>query len=201
MRKLLALTVLLGAGSLAVGQYELPIPDRYGVAANTEAYPQAAPKDALGSAVRVLEKGRYEYFVAHLLDPAFVDARVADRARYLEGQVERELRARRETQRGAPAGVVRVPNDPAGLAAAVRAEARQRAFGLVAQDIRALLTENPDHLRDLQRFLRSADFTVTGEQAKASLKDVKDREVFFRKDGTRWFVLDRKQEPPVAAAK
>jgi hypothetical protein len=202
MRKLVSFAVLFGAATLAVGQQPPPIPDRYGVAASPEAYPQGTPKETLASTVRALEKGRIEYVAAHLLDPVFVDAKVSERAKTLEESVDRELRVLREKQRGSPPGVDRVPLDPAGLAARVQAEAKQRAFRLVTQDMRSLLAENPDHLRDLQRFLRAGEIAESGDTAKATLRDVKDRSVFFRRDGLRWFVLDQKQEPgPAAPAK
>jgi hypothetical protein len=50
--------------------------NRYGLAADLKTYPQATPKEALGSALKAVEKKRFDYLVAHLADPDFVDDRV-----------------------------------------------------------------------------------------------------------------------------
>ena len=187
--------ILLLAASPAVGQVAPPIPNRYGLAADVEAYPQATPQQALASTVRALERNRIEYFAAHLLDPAFADARVADRARVLEPEVEHEFRHLRDRQRATTPAGARLPSDPAGLAAAVKAEAGRRAFRVFVQDVRGMLAENPDHLRELQRFGRDATFAETGDAAKATVPDLKGREVFFKRTPHGWTVQDQRQEP------
>ena len=197
---LAAWALVLGAAPPALGQQPPPVLDRFGLAANPETYPQSTPKEALASAVRALEKDRVEYFAAHLLDPAFVDARISDRAAALEVGVERDLLQLRDRQRGTSAGPNRVPYDPTEFAAVVTAEARRRAFRRLVQDVRTTLAESPDHLRDLRRF-EAGEFADGGETAKATLLDVKDRAVFFRLANGRWFVLDRKAELPAAPEK
>ena len=204
MRKTLAVAVLLGAAGLAAFGQDAPLPPRYGVPANLDLFPQDSPKAALSSVVRAVERGRTDYLVAHLIDPAFVDARVADRARLLEKQVEEDLRALRERQLDNPALAPRedrVPADPKGFAEAVRREAERRAFRLVARDIRATLDENPDHLKDLRRFLRDGQITDAGDTATAAVGAVKDRAVFFRRAGNRWYVQDRKRPEAAPPAK
>jgi hypothetical protein len=65
--------VLLGL--LAV----LAAPDkdsRYGVALDTKTYPQATPKEALASVLKAAADRKFDYLVAHLADPTFVDDRV-----------------------------------------------------------------------------------------------------------------------------
>ena len=50
------------------------VPDvRYKVEANYESYPQATPKEALSSVMRAIDRKRFDYVAAHLLDPAIVD--------------------------------------------------------------------------------------------------------------------------------
>jgi hypothetical protein len=51
---------------------------RYRIDANFEKYPQNEPRQALASVVKALEAGQYEYLLAHLADPAFVDKRVEE---------------------------------------------------------------------------------------------------------------------------
>ncbi len=195
MRKGLAVAVLLGAAALAWGQPEPP-PPRYGIPANPEIYPQGTPKDALASAIKAIDRGKADYLAAHLIDPRFIDAKVDDRARLIEKAVEAELRARQEAQRENPATVPageRLPLDPKGFAEAVRREAALRAFRQVVADIHGTLAENPDHLKDFRRFARAGQFTDLGETATATLPDVKDRQISFRRVGDRWFVEDGKR--------
>jgi hypothetical protein len=54
---------------------------RYGVALDLAAYPQGTPKEALGSVLKAVENKRFDYLVAQLADPQFVD----DRLKRLEG--------------------------------------------------------------------------------------------------------------------
>jgi hypothetical protein len=200
MRKSLAVAVLLGAAALTHGQPEPPvIPPRYGVGPDLKRFPQGGAKEALASAVKAIEQGRIDYLAAHLLDPRFVDARVADRARQIETTVDRDLRAVRAEQQLDPGRVpnsLRLPDDPALFLEAVRDEARQRAFALVVRDVRDTLTDNPDHLRQLRRFVREGTFVDAGETASASLPALPDRQVFARRVENRWYVEDRQQPDP-----
>jgi hypothetical protein len=49
---------------------------RYGIAADTKTYPQATAREALGSVLKAALAKRFDYLVAQLADPAFVDDRV-----------------------------------------------------------------------------------------------------------------------------
>jgi hypothetical protein len=49
---------------------------RYGVALDAKAYPQATAKEALASVLKAIEAKKFNYLVAHLADPGFVDDRV-----------------------------------------------------------------------------------------------------------------------------
>src|SRR5437879_831254 len=96
MRTLLAAALVLGAAGLAHTQpppkkeAEGPV-YRYGVPYRPRLYPQATPKQALESVIAAADKGDFLYLVAHLLEPEFIDARMADRTRQFEGPVEAEL--------------------------------------------------------------------------------------------------------------
>lgn len=202
MRKLLSLVVLAGAAVLADAQPPAaPVgipPVRYGVTVSPDAFPQNNPKKALASVVRAIEAGKADYLAAHLLDPKFVDDRVTDRASLYVPETDKELRAVRDRQRDDPniPRIRRLPDDPDGFAAAVASEARVRAFRALVKDLAANLAENPERVRDLSRFLRDGAMLENADDAKFSLKDVKDREVFFKKIGTRWVIEDRQQELP-----
>jgi hypothetical protein len=56
------------------------------------------------------------------------------------------------------------------------------------------LADNPDTIKELRRFLKEGEWDETGTTAAVKLKDVKDRQVFLRKVGERWF-LENRQKP------
>lgn len=195
MRKTLAVAVLLGATALSVGQQPEPPAPRYGIAVNLEPYPQASPQEALASALKAADRGKYEYFTAQLLEPKFLDDRVTERGRLLESQVEKDLLAAREAQRRSPSPVPleeRIPDEPKLFAEAVRRAAAVRAFRLVARDVGDTLTEHPDHVKELRRFLRDGQFQITGDSAIVMHRDFKDRQVTLKRVTGRWFVEDAK---------
>lgn len=49
---------------------------RYGVGADTTAYPQATPKEAFASVLKAIDGGKIDYLVAQLADPTWVEHRV-----------------------------------------------------------------------------------------------------------------------------
>jgi hypothetical protein len=49
---------------------------RYGVALDAKTYPQATPKEGLRSVLDAAANKKFDYLVAHLADPGFVDDRV-----------------------------------------------------------------------------------------------------------------------------
>ncbi len=163
-----------------------------------EQFGQATPKDALDSAVRLIDRGRFDYLAAHLLDPAFVNAKVAERALRLEGDVEREFRRLRDIQRQDPSlsGDQRLPDEPKAFAKTVRNEATVRGFRQLVADIRTTLAENPDHLNDLRRYLRSGQLLEAGDTASFGLKGVKDRSVSLKRTAAGWHLEDKRQDAP-----
>src|SRR5262245_58860448 len=71
-------------GSLCVVALCLPVTlaqapspsNRYGIELNLRSYPQATPKETLASILKAIEQKRFDYLLAHLADPTFVDDRV-----------------------------------------------------------------------------------------------------------------------------
>jgi hypothetical protein len=49
---------------------------RYGIAPDLAAYPQGTPQEALASVVKAIEAKRFDYLVAQLADPVYVDDRI-----------------------------------------------------------------------------------------------------------------------------
>ena len=195
MRTVAGVAGLLLAATLTVGQTP-PAGARYGVRPVPDQFGQATPKAALESAVKVIDRGRFDYLAAHLLEPAFIDAKVGERARRVEGDVEREFRRLRDVQRQdrGLSGDVRLPDDPAAFKQRVEIEARDRGFRQLVADVRATLAENPDHLAELRRFLRTGQVLEAGDTASFGLKDVKDRAVYLKRTAAGWHLEDRRQE-------
>ena len=84
--------IVLLAGLMTVGMGEPAA--RYGIAPDLKTFPQATAKEALASVLKAVEAKRFDYLVAQLADPEFVDDRVKRLyAGKFEPQVE-ETRAR-----------------------------------------------------------------------------------------------------------
>jgi hypothetical protein len=66
---LLVLLPCLGAGADVPGM-------RYGVAPDLRSYPQGTPKETLASVLKCADLKRFDYLLAQLADPDWVEARV-----------------------------------------------------------------------------------------------------------------------------
>jgi hypothetical protein len=78
---LIAILVLTGPAGAQAGK-------RHGVAREAKTYPQATAREALTSVLDAIKAGRFDYLVAHLADPAFVDERVK---RVYNGQFDEQV--------------------------------------------------------------------------------------------------------------
>jgi hypothetical protein len=56
------------------------------------------------------------------------------------------------------------------------------------------LNDNPAAVKEMTRFLKEAEWEGGETTAVARHKDIKDKEIFMKKIGTRWF-LENKQKP------
>jgi hypothetical protein len=70
----LALTLLLALSTLQGGAPGKGA--RHGIDLDTKTYPQSTAKEAMGSVLKAVADKKFDYLVAHLADPAFVDDRV-----------------------------------------------------------------------------------------------------------------------------
>jgi hypothetical protein len=199
MKKTWATTAIFVSGFSLFGQTppdKTPI-TRYGVVSSGEFYPQTTAKEALGAVVKALENKRYEYIAAHLLDPEFIEAKVTERARTIEPDIEKTLTARRTEQQKNPSRYLNedgIPLDPQGFNARLKAEAEKVAFQTVVRSIAENLTESPENIKVLAKFTRDGTFTETGTTATVTLKDQSNKQVFLKQIGTRWFLEDKQQE-------
>lgn len=52
--------------------------NRYGVEIDKDAFPQATAKEALRSVLKAADAGRFDYLLAHLADPAYVEKQIKE---------------------------------------------------------------------------------------------------------------------------
>src|SRR4051812_8174040 len=75
----LALVLLpLAATGRAQTEPEKKIPPRFGVEVDFDRFPQATPKEALRSVLKAIEARKFDYLLAQLAEPTFVDKRVKE---------------------------------------------------------------------------------------------------------------------------
>jgi hypothetical protein len=153
MNRVFVLSIVLVwvVGVSAQAPKEAP-PRRYGIEANLRDYPQETPKEALASVLRAIERGRINFLLAYLADPAFVDNRV----KVVYGGDFEEL----------------------------------------VRETTTKLANNPNAAKELERFLKEGEWEGGESSAGAKLKDVKDRQVFFKKIGPRWYLENRQKPEP-----
>jgi hypothetical protein len=181
MRPLLAVAAALVFVAAATAQ---DVPPRFGILHNPDLYRQDTPKETLQSALGAIGRERYDYLAAHLLDPEWVDARLATHQAYFERVAGEQIVA---TAAGAQL------KGPA-LEARVQEVGTRLNFQELTGQIRRKLADQPDNLKDLRRFLREGEPKTSGESATIVLKDVKDRALYFKKVKDRWFLENRKDE-------
>lgn len=66
-------------------------------------------------------------------------------------------------------------------------------FELVVREATAKLNDKPDTIKELTRYLKEGEWEANENQASAQLKDLRDRKVFLRKSGARWFLENRQK--------
>lgn len=224
MRSVWTLAVLAAVGSAAVAEdlKDIILPSRYGVAPAPEFYPQGTPKEALATAAKLIEKQRYAYLLAHVVDPATVDAQVAARVQQLTAGVEKRLADIRADQKrnlraDTPPDDV-IPADPAGFAEKVRATAEKQAFNDLVKALQDHLGEFPENVTQLVAISRDGMIAESGATATAEAKGVPGKKAYLKQMGVaaikesrvvvdnkpatrrdpttvpRWFVEDRQQD-------
>jgi hypothetical protein len=164
------------------------VPTRFDVIYNPDVYLQDTPQHTLTAVLEAIGRDRYDYLVAHLLDPAFVDGRLGATEVYFErvaaDQIGQTLAG--SALRGAE------------LATRIRTVGLRLNVQDLTGQIRRKLADEPGNLRDLRRLARDGQFQVAGETATATLADVKVRALYFKKVGDRWYLENRKEDLPPA---
>lgn len=189
MRSVLAVVVLMAVGSVAVAEElkDITLPSRYGISPNAEFYPQGTPKEALATAAKLVEKQRYAYLLAHVIDPQVVDAQVASRVQQLTPAVEKRLaEIRADQKRNLRAETLQddvIPADPVGFATKVRAEAEKQAFADLVKAMQENLAEFPENVAQLSAIDRAnteETLKANGAAATAEAKEVANKKVFLK---------------------
>jgi len=187
MRRLLALTAVLVLTTISAAQAP-EVKPRFDVLHNSEFYKQDTPQQTLTSVVGALGRDRYDYVIAHLLDPAYVNSRLATTQSYFE-----RIAADQVAQTGGGRLL---------QGAALQARIQQVGMSLnvkqLAEQMKAKLADEPDNLKDLKRLAREGVFVDTGDTATATYKDIKDGALYFKKVEGRWFLENRKEDKPAA---
>lgn len=162
---------------------------RYNIEFNPIIYPQKTPQEALKSAVKAFDSDRYDYLLAHLADPKFVDARVAEYVTLIYGKdllQKEEIEIARESD---PKKMKRLR---------VEKDLRDRARFVVAFNRMVIETkkhhvEDPVLRKELRLMVREGEWDVEDDKATVTLKKVTTRKAIFRKRDDRWFQEERVQ--------
>lgn len=161
---------------------------RFDVLHNAEFYRQDTPQETLKSVVAAIGRDRFDYVIAHLFEPSYVNVRLSTTQSYFDrvaaGQVAQTAGGRQL--------------QGAELQARIQLVGTSLNVKQLADQIRQKITEEPDNLKDLKRFAREGLFMDIGDTATATLPDIKGRAIYFKKVEGRWFLENRKQELPAA---
>ena len=227
MRGLISGLLLVWVAGASVGQTlrnDERVAPRYGISGNVEFYPQGTAKEVLTSTAKAYENKRYEYILAHLLDPALVDIKVDEAAKKLEPAIEKEFDALRVDQKKYPERYTfaqMIPLEPNEFNQRVKAEATARGFKKVVTQVSEALSESPENVQLLSRFAREGSLLENGPAATVTLKSeaavkvfLKQADVIILRDtknnqgeaivlsqkGLRWHIEDRMFDDPKANA-
>ncbi len=197
MRGVTIVLVGLGFAAMASAQPTAEDKSRFGVIPNAELYPQTTPKATLDTAIKLLEAKRYDYFVAHLVDPALLETKILEQAQRLERGVELEFNAKLIEQKRNPELVApreKLPIDPVAFAALVREEAVGRSFKYVVRDLQAQLAEYPENIKAFRTLLAGGQFAESGPVANVTHKDIPGKTLYFKNTGKRWHLEDKQSD-------
>jgi hypothetical protein len=182
MRPLLTLTAGLVLAAAATAQ-DAP---RFEILHNPELYHQDSPKATVESVLGAISRERYDYVVAHLMDPEWVDARMFKTQTYFDRVAGEQIIS---TAAGARLS-------GAALDTRVREVSTRLNFQTLTGQVRKKLNDEPEHVKMLRRFLRKGDFPAAGDTATGTIKDVKDGALYFKKVKERWYIENRMEEGP-----
>jgi hypothetical protein len=166
------IAILLGC-SAGMAQDKKPEPPaRYGVAAETELYPQTSPKTAMISINKAFQRNRIDYLLAHLLEPSFVDDKVVQFYRIKFGKTP-------ELDRDSPNYEMRI----------------KEAFADFMREANKHMTDEPKQSGYLMKLLKEGTIEEGGTTAKVTHKDVPNLALSLRQVDGRWFMMNEDTPP------
>lgn len=92
-----AVGVVLLAVSFGVAQQQPKSVTRLGLESDYEVYPQSTPKELMASVAKAVNRERYDYLAAHLMEPDFIDARL-QRANLKLEDLGKEIKSKFQAQ-------------------------------------------------------------------------------------------------------
>lgn len=185
MRTWLAILAALSLStSVATAQPIREIPPQFDLFYNPDLYGQRSPREVLAATIAAIERERFDYIVAHLLDPAVVD-------RWLANNKEHFDRVAAEQVAGSASGALLTGKE---LQVRIQDISGRLNVRNLASTMRKQAMEDPETLALMKRMVRDGMYQEAPDVASATLPDVKDRALYFKKIGDRWFLENRRTE-------
>jgi hypothetical protein len=188
----LVLTLLAATFTLRTAAQEGEIRQldrRYNIDYNPINYPQKTPQEGLKAIVKALDSGAYEYMLAHLVDPKFVETRVAE---YFTMMYSKDL-LRKEEETIALAEDLKIRKRLEVERDRRLIDRQVLAFGRLVKETRKHFAEDPALVRELHILARDGEWDADETKANCSLKMVTPRKAFFKIRENRWFMEERQQ--------
>lgn len=162
---------------------------RYNIEVNLVNYPQKTPQEAMQSISKAIDSGRYDYLLAQLSDPMYVEPRVAE----YRGLLFTKEELQREVE-----DIARELDPKARKRKEIEKEKKDKARTIVAfnrmvVETRKHLDEDPVLIKELRLFAKDAEWEIDEDKAVASMKKITPRKVYLRKRENRWFMEERNQ--------
>jgi hypothetical protein len=146
-------------------------PPHFGIPAETEFYPQDSPKQAMASIAKALDRGRYEYLLAHLVDPIYTDATFLKFYRRKFGKS---------------------PEDDRSIPAADQAARVKEALEAFIAEVKNDRASEPKKALRLERLLKSGNVEESGTTARVTLKDEPGVSLTLQQIEGRWYMSNAK---------
>jgi hypothetical protein len=169
MRNWIAPAAVLLLAAPLPAQPKAEPPPHFGVAAETEFYPQDSPKQAMASIAKALDRGRIDYLLAHLIDPAFTDATFVKYYRQKYGKT---------------------PDEDRTLPRSDFESRIKAALASFVGEVKDHLAAEPKQTLRLNRLLKEGSVEESGTSATVTLKDAPGVALNLKQADGRWFMAN-----------
>jgi hypothetical protein len=185
MRLIVSFGLVLVVTPVAIAQQAAKDERQFGISLNSDFYPQDSPKNTMTSLIRALDKERYDYIVAHLLNPAYVDEQLRAAAPTFENEAREHVAREGLDKKGFTNEFIRER---------VRQLAAQENFANLVRRVKATLEGSPESVKELRKLAREGEVIEGGESTSVKHKEIKDRALFMRNILGRWYLENKMQE-------